>query len=118
MTDVGGMSVARRLRTRASVFPRSFWLLTAGWFIYVLGYECGYPFESIYLNEKLGISLTAIGLIFGLTQLGGLPAQVVGGAAVDRLGRRPGFSCQSLPGRPLGPCSPLGPFLSGERGGS
>ncbi len=89
MADVGGMSVARRLRTLASVFPRSFWLLAAGWFIYVLGYECGYPFESIYLNEKLGISLTAISLIYGFTQLCGLPAQVAGGAAADRIGRRP-----------------------------
>ena len=55
----------------------------------MLGYECGYPFESIYLNEKLGISVTAIGLIYGFAELGGLPAQVVGGAAADHLGRRP-----------------------------
>jgi MFS family permease len=89
MAEAGGTTSAGRIRAVAAAFPRPFWLLTAGWFVYVLGYECGFPFESIYLNEKLGISLTAIGLIYGVTQLCGLPAQIAGGAAADRVGRRP-----------------------------
>ena len=84
-----GTTFAGRLKAHAAGFPRPFWLLTAGWFVYVLGYECGYPFESIFLNERLGISVTAIGLIYGFAELGGLPAQVAGGAVADHLGRRP-----------------------------
>jgi MFS family permease len=80
--------VVQRLRAHAAAFPRSYWLLMGGTFAYLVGYECGYPFESIYLNERLGISLTAIGLIYGLTQLAGLPMQVIGGAAADHFGRR------------------------------
>ena len=89
MATATGTKLAGRLRAHAAGFPRPFWLLTAGWFIYVLGYECGFPFESIFLNEKLGISVTAIGLIYGFAELGGLPAQVAGGAAADHLGRKP-----------------------------
>ena len=89
MATATGTTLAGRLKAHAAGFPRPFWLLTAGWFIYVLGYECGYPFESIYLNEKLGISVTAIGLIYGFAELGGLPAQIAGGAAADHLGRKP-----------------------------
>ena len=81
-------SLVQRLRVQAAAFPRSYWLLVGGTAAYLAGYECGYPFESIYLNERLGISLTAIGLIYGLAQLGGLPMQIVGGAAADRFGRR------------------------------
>lgn len=89
MATATGTTLVGRFRAHASGFPRPFWLLTAAWFIYVLGYECGYPFESIYLNEKLGISVTAIGLIYGFAELGGLPAQIAGGAVADHLGRRP-----------------------------
>ena len=78
----------RRLRELTASFPRDYWLLVAGTFAYLVGYECGYPFETIFLNERVGVSMTAIGLIYGLTQLGGLPMQIVGGAAADRFGRR------------------------------
>jgi len=88
MTQPTRRSLVQRLRAQAAAFPRSYWLLMGGTMAYLAGYECGYPFESIYLNERLGISLTAIGLIYGLTQLAGLPMQVVGGAAADRFGRR------------------------------
>jgi len=89
MATATATTLVGRLKSHAAGFPRPFWLLTAGWFIYVLGYECGYPFESIYLNEKLGISVTAIGLIYGFAEIGGLPAQVAGGAIADHAGRKP-----------------------------
>lgn len=78
-------------RIRAAAFPRSFRFLIAGTFAHLVGYECGYPFESIFLNERVSVSMTAVGLIHGLTQLGGLPMQVVGGAVADRFGRRVGI---------------------------
>jgi MFS family permease len=48
-----------------------------------------YPFETIYMRDVLGVSVTAIGLIVGITMFATLPMQVVGGALCDRYGRRP-----------------------------
>jgi len=77
--------IAAELRT----LPRQFWLLAAGTFIYLIGVEMCYPFETIYMRDVLGVSVTAIGLIVGITMLATLPLQVVGGALCDRYGRRP-----------------------------
>lgn len=75
-------------RREARAFPRQFWLLTLGIFVYVTGVDSAYPFETLYLNGELGVSMTAIGFILGLTIFAGLPFQIVGGALTDRLGRR------------------------------
>ncbi len=77
--------IAAELRT----LPRQFWLLAAGTFVYLIGVEMCYPFETIYMDHVLGVSVTAIGLILGITLFATLPMQVVGGALCDRFGRRP-----------------------------
>ena len=77
--------IAAELRT----LPRQFWLLAAGTFVYLIGVEMCYPFETIYMRDVLGVSVTAIGLIVGITMFATLPMQVVGGALCDRYGRRP-----------------------------
>ena len=83
----GGLTtrVGDELRT----LPRQFWLLAAGTFVYLIGIEMCYPFETIYLNRNLGVSMTTVGLILGVTLFATLPMQVVGGALCDRVGRRP-----------------------------
>jgi MFS family permease len=82
------MRVVTRLRSRGRALPREFWLLVVGTFVYLLGVEMCYPFETIYMNGRLGISMTTVGLILGLSMLIGLPMQIVGGAVADRFGRR------------------------------
>jgi MFS family permease len=69
--------------------PRQFWLLVAGTFVYLIGIEMCYPFQTIYLNRGLGVPMTTVGLILGISLLATLPMQVVGGVAADRYGRRP-----------------------------
>ena len=48
-----------------------------------------YPYETLYLNGRLGVSMTTLGVILGVTLLATLPMQVVGGALCDKVGRRP-----------------------------
>ena len=77
-----------RLRRELLLFPRQFWLLVGGTFLFFVGYELCYPFETVYLHNHLGVSMTTVGLIIGLPVLAGLPMQIVGGAIADRFGRR------------------------------
>jgi MFS family permease len=79
----------RRVVADLKGLPRPFWLLSAGTFVYLIGVEMTYPYETLYLNGQLGISMTTLGLIIGITLLATLPLQVVGGALCDRIGRRP-----------------------------
>ncbi len=46
-------------------FPRQFWLLAGGSFVYLIGIETGYPFVTIFMNRVLGVSAGTIGLILG-----------------------------------------------------
>src|SRR5450759_2589812 len=77
--------IAVGLRT----LPRQYWLLIAGTFVYATGVEMCYPFQTLYLNQRLGLTITSIGVIIGATLFAGLPFQIVGGAVADRFGRRP-----------------------------
>lgn len=71
-----------------AAFPPQFWLLMGGTLIYAVGVDMCYPFETLYLNGALHISITAIGLILGIVGLVGLPFQLLGGTFADRFGRR------------------------------
>jgi MFS family permease len=85
--------VPKELFTRISgelrTLPTQFWLLAAGTLVYLIGVEMAYPFETIYLNRNLSVSMTKLGLILGITLFATLPVQIVGGALCDKIGRRP-----------------------------
>lgn len=86
MTDVA-------VRVRAAVrelrgYPRQFWVLVAGTFVYVAAAALGFPYEAIFLRRTLGASLSWIGILFGLVPLVVMPLQIWGGALTDRIGRR------------------------------
>jgi MFS family permease len=83
--------VIDRLRTslrRIAAFPRQFWVLTLGTFIYVGAAALAFPYEAIYLRTALGTSMSMIGVLFGLVPLAVMPLQFWGGQITDRLGRR------------------------------
>ena len=69
-------------------YPRQFWLLVLCIFIYTAAAALAFPYEAIYLNHELGISMTVVGVVFGLVPAGVIPLQVWGGQLTDRFGRR------------------------------
>jgi MFS family permease len=89
--------VARTVRG-LRVYPRQFWVLVLGTFVYVGAAGLAFPYEGIYLNRELHVSLTMIGVLFGAVPLAMIPAQIWGGHLTDRLGRRRMIVVSSLAG--------------------
>ena len=79
----------KRVVSDLKTLPRQFWILAAGIFVYLVGTEMTYPYETLYLNGELGVPMTTIGLILGVALLATVPLQVAGGALCDKVGRRP-----------------------------
>jgi len=79
----------KRVAADLKALPRQFWMLAAGIFVYLIGVEMTYPYETLYLNGELGVSMTTLGMILGVSLLATLPLQVAGGALCDKVGRRP-----------------------------
>jgi MFS family permease len=77
-----------RLAYDLRAFPRQFWILVAGTFVYTGAAALGFPFEGIYMSQTLHISLTVIGVVFGLVTMAVMPFQVLGGTLTDRFGRK------------------------------
>jgi len=69
-------------------FEVNFWILSAGWFVSALGFALSIPFISIYFNAELGLSITEVGLFFGVMAIIRSVFQVVGGEISDRMDRR------------------------------
>ena len=42
-------------------FPRQFWLLVGDTFLCLVGYDLGHPFETVYLHNRLGVSMATVG---------------------------------------------------------
>ena len=63
-------------------------MLTVGIFVYVAAAALAFPFEGIYLHRELGVSMSMVGVVFGLVPVAVMPMQFWGGHLTDRLGRR------------------------------
>lgn len=69
--------------------PRSYWVLFWGQLVNSVGTSLVYPFLTVYLHERLGISMTGVGLILFLQGIAQVGALLLGGALADRWGRLP-----------------------------
>lgn len=63
-------------------------MLSLGWFVSALGFGIAIPFISIYFHAALGLSITQIGLFFGVMALVRSVFQILGGEIADRMDRR------------------------------
>ena len=64
------------------------WVLSIGWFSSALGFAVSLPFISIYFHAEFGMSMTQIGLFFGVMAVVRSVFQAVGGEISDRIERR------------------------------
>lgn len=69
-------------------YPGQFWVLVLVIFIYVGAAALAFPYEGIYLHRVLGVSMSWVGVLFGLVPAAAMPLQIWGGHLTDRLGRR------------------------------
>ena len=82
-------TLADRARAELGAFPRQFWLLALGFFVLLAGIDMCFPFETTYLHDRLGYSMTTIGLLLGVPLILAVPFYIVDGAIADRYGRKP-----------------------------
>jgi MFS family permease len=85
------MFLTRRLQGIRGVYteyPSQFWILVLATFVDRLGTSLVFPFFTLYVSRRFGAGMTQVGLIFGLFHVAGLVGGTVGGALVDRIGRK------------------------------
>ena len=69
-------------------FPRQFWLLLAGSLLSSTGAAMVWPFLTIFLRERLDISLTTIALLLSLNSAAAIVVSFIGGPVADKFGRK------------------------------
>jgi MFS family permease len=80
--------VIERIRTATAGYPRQFWILFWGQLINTSGGSMVWPFLTIYLRQKLDLSMATIGTLFTVSAAAGLIASSIAGPLVDRFGRK------------------------------
>lgn len=85
------MFVRNRLQAIRGVYaeyPSQLWILVLAHFVDRLGTSLVFPFFTLYISRRFGAGMTQIGLIFGLFFAASLIGGTIGGALVDRIGRK------------------------------
>lgn len=82
-------ALTRRAGGRFRAFDRRVYILSLGWLVADAGFAMVIPFISIYFNQEMGISMSAIGLFFGFSAILRAAPQPFAGWLSDRIGRVP-----------------------------
>jgi len=69
-------------------FDRNLWVLAGGWFVSALGFAASISYIAIYFHAEFHLSMTQIGLFFGVLAVVRSVFQVLGGEVSDRIERR------------------------------
>ena len=78
----------QRLNNLIADFPRQFWILFGGTLVNSIGGGMVFPFITLYLHQRLNISMTYVGVILLIWSGSALVGQLVGGALTDQFGRK------------------------------
>ncbi len=80
--------MTQRLGTLIADFPRQFWILFGGTLINSTGSGMVFPFLTLYLHQRLNLSMTWVGFALSLWAASSLFGQLAGGSLTDRFGRK------------------------------
>ncbi|MCC6261836.1 MAG: MFS transporter [Anaerolineales bacterium] len=69
-------------------YPKAFWVYNIIVFIDRFGGFMLFPFFAPYLTKKFDLSMSTVGIIFGIFSASGFIGNVLGGALTDRVGRK------------------------------
>jgi MFS family permease len=78
----------QRVRNLIADFPRQFWILFGGTLINQIGSGMVFPFLTLYLHQRLSLSMTSVGVILSVWSISGLVGSLVGGSLSDQFGRK------------------------------
>jgi MFS family permease len=78
----------QRLKNLIADFPRQFWILFGGTLINQIGSGMVFPFLTLYLHQRLNLSMTSVGIILSIWAMSGLVGSLVGGSLTDQFGRK------------------------------
>lgn len=79
--------LAHFLRARFGILDKQIYILSLGWLVSSAGFAMTIPFLSLYFHQELKMSMTAIGLFFGVTAVLRAAPQPLAGWLSDRVGR-------------------------------
>jgi len=81
-------SLAARLRHIFARYPRQFWLMFFGMLLSTTGASMIWPFQMIYITEKLNVELAVVTMLVPFQSLSGITASFIAGPIIDRTGRK------------------------------
>lgn len=81
--------MSSRLRNAFATYPRQFWLVAFGILLSSAGSSLIWPFQLIYVSDKLDAPLTTAATLISLSSFIGMLVSFLGGSIADRFGRKP-----------------------------
>ena len=70
------------ISNRLNAYPGQFWILFFGQLVSAVGMSLIWTFMTIYVREKLDVTLTVVGLVLAANSIAGLLSQLVHGCAI------------------------------------
>ncbi|MBI5945593.1 MAG: MFS transporter [Chloroflexi bacterium] len=78
-----------KIKSLYNQYPPQFWLIAFGVLVSSIGSSIIWPFQIIYISEKLNNPITTVATLISIGSLTGLLISFVGGFVADRVGRKP-----------------------------
>jgi MFS family permease len=69
-------------------YPSKFWVLVSATFIDRLGGTLIFPFFALYVTKRFNVGMTEAGVLFAIFSVSGFFGNMIGGALVDKFGRK------------------------------
>jgi MFS family permease len=81
--------MASKIKILYNQYPPQFWLIAFGVLVSSTGSSIIWPFQLIYISEKLHNPITTVATLISIGSFTGLLISFIGGFVADRLGRKP-----------------------------